>query len=46
MNKTHWNSIKTNGKVANRLLKEWIKDSRELVVAGLPKKIQKASHEE
>lgn len=41
MNKIHWNSVKTNGKISNKLLKEWIKNSYDLVVAGLPKKIQK-----
>ena len=41
MSKIHWNSVKTNGKISDKLLKEWIKNSYDLVVAGLPKKIQK-----
>ncbi|MGL5890194.1 MAG: MmcQ/YjbR family DNA-binding protein [Bacteroidia bacterium] len=40
MNKNHWNSVKTNGKIPDSLLKKWISDSYKLVVAGLPKKIQ------
>ena len=39
MNKRHWNSVKTSGKIPNDLIKEWIKSSYELVVSGLPKKI-------
>ncbi len=46
MNKTHWNSIKTNDKIADGLIKEWIKESHELVVAGLSKKIQRELYEE
>ncbi len=41
MNKKHWNSIKPKGKISNQLMKKWILDSYNLVVAGLPKKIQK-----
>ncbi len=41
MNKKHWNSIKPQGKISNELMKKWILDSYNLVVAGLPKKIQK-----
>ena len=40
MNKKHWNSILTNGKITNGQMEEWIKDSYDLVVSGLPKKIQ------
>lgn len=45
MNKTHWNSIKTNGKISDTKIKEWIIDSYNLVVAGLPKKIQQELNE-
>lgn len=41
MNKKHWNTILVQKSISNNLLKEWIDDSYELVVAGLPKKIQK-----
>ncbi len=41
MNKKHWNSVRPQGKVTDELLKQWILDSYNLVVAGLPKKIQK-----
>ena len=46
MNKKYWNSIKTNGKIKKEQFKEWIRDSYDLVVAGLPKKIQKELNEE
>ena len=41
MNKKHWNSIKTNGSISDTLLEEWIRNSYNLVVAALPKKVQK-----
>ena len=40
MNKKHWNTIIVDGSVSNKLLKEWITDSYNLVVSGLTK-IQK-----
>lgn len=40
MNKKHWISIKTDGKITNRQFEKWIKTSYELVVAALPKKIR------
>jgi predicted DNA-binding protein (MmcQ/YjbR family) len=46
MNKKHWNSIKTNGKITKEQFKKWIKESYDLVVAGLPKRIQKELNEE
>ncbi len=41
MNKKHWNSIKPEGKITEQLMKQWILDSYRLVIANLPKKIQK-----
>lgn len=40
MNKRHWNSVRLNGNISDKLLKQWIINSYNLVVAGLPKKIQ------
>lgn len=40
MNKQHWNSIECNGSVSAKMLQQWIDDSYNLVVSGLPKKIQ------
>jgi predicted DNA-binding protein (MmcQ/YjbR family) len=40
MNKIHWNSVLIDGSVSESLLKEWIDHSYDLIVAGLPKKIQ------
>ncbi len=41
MNKKHWNSVNPQGKITKNLMKRWILDSYNLVVAGLPKKVQK-----
>jgi predicted DNA-binding protein (MmcQ/YjbR family) len=38
MNKRHWNTIDLGGNIPEKLIKEWIAESYELVVAGLPKK--------
>jgi len=38
MNKKHWNTVDTNGKIPDSLLQEWIRDSYDLVVSGLSKK--------
>jgi predicted DNA-binding protein (MmcQ/YjbR family) len=46
MNKKHWNSVNTNGKITMEQFKTWITDSYNLVVAGLPKKVQKELKEE
>ena len=46
MNKKHWNSVKTNGKITDKQFQEWIKDSYDLVVLALPKKIQKELNDE
>lgn len=46
MNKKYWNSVKTSGKISNDLMEEWIRKSYNLVVAGLPKKIQRELIEE
>ncbi|WP_017730247.1 MmcQ/YjbR family DNA-binding protein [Nafulsella turpanensis] len=40
MNKKHWNTVLTDGSVPDVLLKEWIRDSYELVVQSLPKKVR------
>lgn len=41
MNKTHWNSVKTDGKVPEGLLKDMLDKSYELVLGGFSKKRQK-----
>jgi len=41
MNKRHWNTIDPNGYLSDVLIKEWIKDSYDLVVEGLPRKEQR-----
>ena len=41
MNKKHWNTIDPEGKLDDELIKEWIKDSYNLVVEDLSRKKQK-----
>jgi predicted DNA-binding protein (MmcQ/YjbR family) len=38
MNKKHWNTVLMDGRVGERLIKEWIDHSYELVVQSLPRK--------
>ncbi len=40
MNKKHWNSLLMDGSLPIDLVRKWIRDSYELVFAGLPKKVQ------
>ena len=40
-NKKHWNTIMLDGGIRDNQLKEWIDDSYELVVMGLPGSKQK-----
>ena len=46
MNKRHWNSASIHGSLSEDLLQEWIVNSYELVVAKLPKKVQKELSEQ
>ena len=41
MDKRHWNTIDPEGALDDELIKEWIKDSYNLVVEALPRKKQK-----
>lgn len=41
MNKKHWNTVDPNGYLSDVLIKEWIKDSYDLVVESLPRKEQR-----
>ncbi len=41
MNKMHWNTVKMDGSIPDRLVCEWIKKSYALVVEKLPKKLRK-----
>ncbi|GAA4848414.1 MmcQ/YjbR family DNA-binding protein [Algivirga pacifica] len=40
MNKKHWNTVLIDGSISDQQLKEWIKESYDLVIKGLPKKIR------
>jgi predicted DNA-binding protein (MmcQ/YjbR family) len=37
MNKRHWNTVTLDGTVPDRLVRELVEDSYDLVVAGMPK---------
>jgi predicted DNA-binding protein (MmcQ/YjbR family) len=37
LSKRHWNTVAIDGSVPAELIRDWIADSYELVVAGLPK---------
>ena len=40
MNKKHWNTVATSGRIEDSFFKELVFDSYQLVVAGMPKKDQ------
>jgi predicted DNA-binding protein (MmcQ/YjbR family) len=40
MNKKHWNTVMMDDSISNILVRGWIEDSYQLVVKGLPGKIQ------
>ncbi len=40
MNKKHWNTVLTDGSIADKFLEEWTKNSYDLVIKGLPKKVR------
>lgn len=42
MNKKHWITVLMDGSVSDKLIKEWIDNSYQLVVSGLTKKQKSA----
>ncbi len=38
MNKKHWNTIEVDGSVSDNLLRQWIRESYDLVVQGMTRK--------
>ena len=40
MSKKHWNSLAMDGSLPVPLVKQWIRDSYDLVVASLPRKLR------
>lgn len=40
MNKQHWNTITCDDMVSDKLVKQWIDESYDLIVNSLPKKIK------
>ena len=45
MNKKHWNTVNFEGNLSPKLLREMIDHSYELIVASLPKKVQRELEE-
>lgn len=44
MNKKHWNTIKVDGSVSDALIRQWTKESYDLVVKGMTKKERESIH--
>ena len=40
LNKRHWNTVRLDGSVPERLLRDMVEDSYDLVVESLPKRIR------
>lgn len=40
LNKRHWNTVEVDGSLPDRLVFDLIEDSYDLVVAGLPRRVQ------
>ncbi len=40
LNKRHWNTVEIDGEVADQLVLDMVEDSYDLVVAGMPKRVQ------
>lgn len=41
MNKRHWNSVDPQGTLDDEIIREWIKDSYDLVIESMPRKKQR-----
>jgi predicted DNA-binding protein (MmcQ/YjbR family) len=41
MNKKHWNSVSFMGDLSEQQIEQWVKDSYNLVVKNMPKKLRK-----
>lgn len=41
MNKLHWNSVRLDGSVPEKILKEMVDESYDILLKSLPKKLQK-----
>jgi len=37
LNKRHWNTVVLDGSIPHEVVQDWLRDSYDLVVAGLPK---------
>ncbi len=41
MNKKHWITVLVDGKIPDKLIRQWIDNSYDLVIAGLSKSIRR-----
>jgi predicted DNA-binding protein (MmcQ/YjbR family) len=41
LNKRHWNTVTLDGSLSHRVVRDLVEDSYDLVVAGLPKRVQR-----
>jgi predicted DNA-binding protein (MmcQ/YjbR family) len=42
LNKRHWNTVQVDGSLPDQLVLDMVEDSYDLVLAGLPKRVQRA----
>ncbi len=42
LNKRHWNTVSLDGTIDEDLVREWIDDSYDLVIEGLPRSLRNA----
>jgi predicted DNA-binding protein (MmcQ/YjbR family) len=42
LNKRHWNTVQVDGSLPDQLVLDMVEDSYDLVMEGLPKKVQRA----
>ena len=41
LNKTHWNTVTIDGSLPDQVLRDLVEDSYDLVVSGLPRRVQR-----
>lgn len=46
LDKRHWNTVVMDGTVPDEAIRDWIEDSYDLVVAGLPRRLRDALPDE
>ena len=46
MNKKHWNTVNVDGSIPDKIIKNWIDDSYQLIYDKLPKKIKETINQQ